>query len=554
MNTVIEYRQLLLSLLEPLKPYYSASKARVKLDGGGATYSQDVIELEAFARPLWGLVPFWIGGERDVEFEKIYIEGLTNGSDRTSPDYWGDCSDSDQRFVEMAPIAFALLTCPEIIWEPLSEKAKDNLSSWLYQINDHKLPKCNWYFFRIFVNAALKKLSRKYCKDNLYSDMIFIQSCYKGKGWYVDGVSGRYDYYSAFAMQFYSIIYASIFPEDSFSHRIKNRADEFYKDFILFFSKSGEAVPYGRSQIYRFAQVAFFSAYLWIADKKEYPIIKGIINRNIRYFLSNDILTHDGIMSVGYCYPNLRMTEKYNAPGSPYWSLKAFAFLALPENHEFFKCEEAPLEIEDGSYYIKQPSFLIQRINGDVTLYTTGMLGMRSLGHFTDKYDKFLYSSLFPFSVSQCNEVIEESAPDGMLAFEYDNYVYVRRGSKSFSINSSSIISEWSVPGIEIKTEIKLTKFGHIRRHEIRSNVNATAYDCGLAVNYDSSTKWDEKDSVLTVTWNDRCSKVKGEHLTILKPAPNSNIAYRRTVLPAAVYEIKEGLTVIEDEFEWYRI
>ena len=141
MKTIVEYRQLLLKILEPIKSRFSNSKARIKLDGGGATYSQDVIELEAFARPLWGLVPFWIGGGRDIEFEKAYIEGLTNGSDRTSPDYWGDCSDSDQRFVEMAPIAFALLTCPEIIWEPLSEKAKDNLSSWLYQINDHKLPK-----------------------------------------------------------------------------------------------------------------------------------------------------------------------------------------------------------------------------------------------------------------------------------------------------------------------------------------------------------------------------------------------------------------------------
>ena len=554
MRTKGDYQQLLLKLINPLKSRFSNSKARLKLDGGGTTYSQDVIELEAFARPLWGLVSFWIGGGRNSDFEKIYIEGLTNGSDRACLEYWGDCSDSDQRFVEMAPIAFALLTCPEIIWEPLSERAKDNLSNWLYQINDHTLPKCNWYFFRIFVNAALKKLSRRYSNENLISDINFIQSCYKGNGWYVDGVSGRYDYYSAFAMQFYSIIYASIFPNDSFSERIREGAYEFYKDFILFFSSSGEAVPYGRSQIYRFAQIAFFSAYLWIADEKEYPIIKGIINRNLRYFLSNDILTHDGIISVGYCYPNLRMTEKYNAPGSPYWSLKAFAFLALPDDHSFFKCEEAPLEIEDGSYFLQKPAFIIQRIKGDVSLYSPGMLGMRSLGHFTDKYDKFIYSSLLPFSVSQCNETVEESSPDGMLAFGYDNYVYVRRGSKSFSITSTSITSEWSVPGIEIKTIITLTKFGHIRRHEIRSKVKATAWDCGLAVNYDDSTKWEENNSVLTVTCKDRCSKVKGENLTILKPAPNSNIAYRRTVLPAAVYEIREGLTVIEDEFEWYRI
>ena len=59
-----DYQDLLLKLLEPLKKYISPGGARIRVPGAGACYSRDVIEMEAFARPLWGLVPFWAGGRK----------------------------------------------------------------------------------------------------------------------------------------------------------------------------------------------------------------------------------------------------------------------------------------------------------------------------------------------------------------------------------------------------------------------------------------------------------------------------------------------------------
>ena len=76
MSTKKEWQECLLSILEPLKAKFSADSARIVLDGGGTTYPQRVIELEAFARPLWGLVPFWYGGGHEPFFEKQYLEGL----------------------------------------------------------------------------------------------------------------------------------------------------------------------------------------------------------------------------------------------------------------------------------------------------------------------------------------------------------------------------------------------------------------------------------------------------------------------------------------------
>ena len=67
-----DFQQLLLKLLNPLKPYYSEGRARLNLGVTMAHYDQNAAWMEAFSRPLWGLVPFWAGGGSDEGFEEIY--------------------------------------------------------------------------------------------------------------------------------------------------------------------------------------------------------------------------------------------------------------------------------------------------------------------------------------------------------------------------------------------------------------------------------------------------------------------------------------------------
>lgn len=138
--------KVLLDVLNPLKPYYSESCARLYVGNTSTHYENDTIPMESFARPLWGLVPFWAGGGSDPEFEEIYRKGLEAGPDPEHPDYWHTCRDYDQKFCEMAAIAFGMLFCPEKVWDPLSEKGKDNLTEWLWEINRHECCACNWQF------------------------------------------------------------------------------------------------------------------------------------------------------------------------------------------------------------------------------------------------------------------------------------------------------------------------------------------------------------------------------------------------------------------------
>ena len=59
--------------------------------------------------------------------------------------------------------------------------------------------------------------------------------------------------------------------------------------------------------------------------------MKGIIVRNLNWWLARPIFDRDGVLTIGYGYPQQYMAEQYNAPGSPYWGLKVFLLLALPD-------------------------------------------------------------------------------------------------------------------------------------------------------------------------------------------------------------------------------
>ena len=171
LQTKADFTALMHKFLDPLKPYYSAGCARLHLGETGVTYNQNAIELEAFSRPLWALVPFWVGGGSEPEVETIYRKGLATGTDPENPEYWGATGEYDQCYVEMAAIACGILTAPEKLWTPLSDAEKQNLAAWLGQINAHTIPDCNWQFFRILVNLALKSVGMPYSPELLEEDI-----------------------------------------------------------------------------------------------------------------------------------------------------------------------------------------------------------------------------------------------------------------------------------------------------------------------------------------------------------------------------------------------
>lgn len=97
-------QELLRTVLDPLEPFFSPDKARVRVPGAtGVRFDQTASEVEGICRPLWGLACLLAGGG-DYHGKTWWIEGIKSGTDPDSPEFWGNPSDNDQRMVEMCPL------------------------------------------------------------------------------------------------------------------------------------------------------------------------------------------------------------------------------------------------------------------------------------------------------------------------------------------------------------------------------------------------------------------------------------------------------------------
>lgn len=107
------FTDLLEKLVLPLKEHYSEECANLYLGHTGAAFEDRTIPMEGFSRVLWGLVPLWSGGENIEDFSEIYAKGLSAGTNPNSKEYWGGFRNYDQKFVEIAAIAYGLLLAPD---------------------------------------------------------------------------------------------------------------------------------------------------------------------------------------------------------------------------------------------------------------------------------------------------------------------------------------------------------------------------------------------------------------------------------------------------------
>lgn len=206
----------------------------------------------------------------------------------------------------------------------LSER--ENLHRWLNQITDSQMPDSNWNYFAIIVQLGFKRAGLPYDQAAIDRRFELMEAYYLGDGWYSDGPGRPKDYYISMAFHFYGLLYATLSPDDTERAVVlRERSRLFAEDFIYLSAADGASVPFGRSLTYRFAMVAFWSAVAFAElDVLSPGIIKGVILRHLRWWQKQPIFDRDGILTLGFAYPNLAMCEDYNSPGSPYWALKVF--------------------------------------------------------------------------------------------------------------------------------------------------------------------------------------------------------------------------------------
>ena len=99
-------------------------------------------------------------------------------------------------------------------------------------------------------------------------DLKMIEEHYEGDGWYFDYYNQR-EYYTMWAFHYYGLVYAYAMKDADGERAAEflSRGKQMSTDFACWFDSTAEAIPYGRSLTYRFAQGAFYAA-LALADRK----------------------------------------------------------------------------------------------------------------------------------------------------------------------------------------------------------------------------------------------------------------------------------------------
>lgn len=392
------------------------------------------------------------------------------------------------------------------------------------------------------------------------------------------------DYYSgSFAIQYLQLLYsklaADIDPVNA--EEYKKRSRLYALDFVNFFDPEGRAITFGRSLTYRWAMVSFWGAVAFADVELPAPlswgVVKGIWLRNLRWWSTQpDIFQPNGMLSIGYSYPNTYLAENYNSPGSVYWSMLTFAPLALPQSHPFWSAKEElhPFANQRVVRPLPHPRQIVIRSGGHTFLLSSGQACHYAIKNSNAKYGKFAYSAAFAYSVSTGYQELEQFVPESALALSDDGGELwkMRRAHHGDSTIEDrdgvpvlvSTMKPWH--DVEVKTWLvtpaEATPNWHLRVHRISTGRDVATAEGAFAVygcreadgrgltGLDEALSEGGKVNETSAFVASRSGAVgiaeltqSGRPGTVLVADANSNLVEARSVLPIVKMDVKAGET-----------
>lgn len=454
-------------------------------------------------------------------------------------------------------------------------------------------------WFRVFANLGLAKVGAAYSSTRLDSDIQHLNTFYRGSGWSNDGPAGytQMDYYSgSFAIQYLQLLYAQLAGDrdPARAAEFRARARQYALDFAYYFDDTGRAITFGRSLTYRFGMSAFWGAIAFSdtalpAPLDDWGVVKGLLLRNLRWWAHRcpDMFQPNGMLTIGYAYPNTHLAENYNSPSSPYWCMLAFAPLALPETHPFWTAPEAPHPWRrlPPVRQLAVPLQIASNRGGHALLLSSGQSCHYALKNPQAKYGRFAYSAAFAYSVATGSHTLEQWVPESALALSDDggDIWRMRRAVAEAGFEEDhgdgvpclvSSMLPW--PDVEVRTWLlppaEATPYWHLRVHRVTTASRALLAAegawavCGVNQQdgrrlgpYNASTHegWvcEAEGGALAVSPKSGAvgivdllprEKSGGREGEMLDADANSNLVEPRSVLPVLRSELAAG------ETRWY--
>jgi hypothetical protein len=511
---------------------------------------------ELVARPLWGLAAHATGGGQAHDTWDQVRQALTAALNPTHRWYIGPPLDRDQRLVESAAVGYALAVAPHEMWDPLTGTQRDHLLSWLSTAAACTTHDNNWHFFPVLAATGVRAVDARTDDATVETHLDRIEAFTAGDGWYADGPGQQRDYYNAFGFHYYSLqlVALNALTADR-AQRARQRAEAFAKSFQHWFADNGAALPFGRSMAYRFGQGAFWTA-LPAAGVQAvpWPTARGLAERHLAWWWNQHILDRDGLLDIGYAYPNTTVVEQYIGGGSAYWSTKLFSALAVRPTHPYWTAvPEQPRPTE--RIHVEPAAAMVLRRGRDGEV--TALCGQEAYGWArggTAKSAKFAYSTLAGFSVPVADDSLEGGAFDSSLALSDDGVHWRVRTSGSCVIRGKALVLVWHPwPDVQVRTTLAFDAGGHRRTHEITTGRALHTADMGFCVPWTAAAPpggptptagaMVVSGGALTSSLVD--SRNGKRHARIVFPTPGSNVLYRRTATPALTVTLQPGRHVL---------
>ena len=314
-----------------------------------------VTYMEAFGRLMAGLAP-WLSlpddeteeGKMRKQLREWALKSYAHAVNPDSPDYllWRK---EGQPLVDAAYVAESFLRAYDQLWIPLDEKTKERYIEEFTQMRRVDPPYTNWLLFSSTIEAFLAKAGAPYDQYRVNSAIRKMEEWYTGDGWYADGPSFAFDYYSSYVFHPMYLetlqamkdakAFTRIHYRDYYRRALK-RTQKFSIVLERMISPEGTFPVFGRSIPYRMAAMQPLALMAWY-EKLPAGLTNGQVRAALtavmhRMFDGKENFNEGGFLTIGFAGRQPNIADWYTNNGSLYMTSLGFLPLGLPATHPFW--------------------------------------------------------------------------------------------------------------------------------------------------------------------------------------------------------------------------
>ena len=316
--------------------------------------------METFGRLMAGIAP-WLAlpddgtdeGAKRAALRDMALKSYAHAVNPDSPDYLG-WRGHGQALVDAAYIAESFLRGYDALWMPLDSVTKQRYVDEFTQLRRVDPPYTNWVLFSSTIESFLAKAGAPCDEYRINSAIRKVEEWYTGDGWYADGPSFAFDYYSSYVFHpMYLETLATMRDTGRYTRihygkyydKALERARKFSIVLERLVSPEGTFPVVGRSIPYRMAALQPLALMAWygtlpagLADGQVRNALTSVMHT---MFDGKENFNSDGFLTIGFAGRQPNIADWYTNNGSLYMTSLAFLPLGLPANHPFWT--DAPL-------------------------------------------------------------------------------------------------------------------------------------------------------------------------------------------------------------------